>query len=166
MIHSNLPASVSAGIISRIAQELSVRLQQIQAAVQLLDEGATVPFIARYRKEATGGLDDTHLRTLTERLDYLREMEQRRLAILSSIEEQGKLSLELKQAIQQADTKQVLEDLYLPYKPKRRTRAQIAKELGLEPLACALFEQPTLDPNTEAAKYVHEQIDEIKSDMD
>jgi uncharacterized protein len=166
MIHSNLPASVSAGIISRIAQELSVRLQQIQAAVQLLDEGATVPFIARYRKEATGGLDDTHLRTLTERLDYLREMEQRRLAILSSIEEQGKLSLELKQAIQQADTKQVLEDLYLPYKPKRRTRAQIAKELGLEPLARALFEQPTLDPNTEAAKFVHEQVADIKAALD
>jgi uncharacterized protein len=166
MIHSNLPASVSAGIISRIAQELSVRVQQIQAAVQLLDEGATVPFIARYRKEATGGLDDTHLRTLTERLDYLREMEQRRLAILYSIEEQGKLSLELKQAIQQADTKQVLEDLYLPYKPKRRTRAQIAKELGLEPLARALFEQPTLDPNTEAAKFVHEQVADIKAALD
>ncbi|SOY45435.1 Tex family protein [Cupriavidus taiwanensis] len=152
---SNLPASVSQKIVSLIAAELSVQPRQVAAAVALLDEGATVPFIARYRKEVTGNLDDTQLRNLEERLLYLRDMEDRRAAILASIEEQGKLTPELQAAIEAAETKQALEDLYLPYKPKRRTRAQIARECGLEPLALALLADPTLDPQTEAAKYVN-----------
>ena len=122
----------------QIAKELQVKTAQVKAAIQLLDEGATVPFIARYRKEATGGLDDTQLRHLEERLIYLRELEDRRTAILSSIEEQGKLTPELKADIDAAETKQRLEDLYLPYKLKRRTKAQIAREAGIEPLADAL----------------------------
>ena len=121
-------------VTERLAEELHVRLPQVDAAVALLDDKATVPFIARYRKEATGGLDDTQLRTLEERLAYLRELEERRAAILKSIEEQGKLTPELAAAIREADTKARLEDLYLPYKPKRRTQAQIAREAGLEPL--------------------------------
>ncbi len=152
---SNLPASVSQKIVSLIAAELTVQPRQVAAAVALLDEGATVPFIARYRKEVTDNLDDTQLRTLEERLLYLRDMEDRRLAILASIEEQGKLTPELRTAIEAAETKQALEDLYLPYKPKRRTRAQIARECGLEPLAQALLADPTLDPQAEAAKYVN-----------
>jgi len=143
-----------APIEHRIAVELGVRPSQVIAAVQLLDEGATVPFIARYRKEVTGNLDDTQLRTLEERLVYLREMEERRTAILSSIEEQGKMTPELKAEILQAETKQRLEDLYLPYKQKRRTKAQIAREAGLAPLAEALLADPTLVPETEAAKYL------------
>ncbi|MFA7278457.1 MAG: Tex family protein, partial [Sterolibacterium sp.] len=142
-------------IEQRIAAELGVRPAQVIATVQLLDEGATVPFIARYRKEVTGELDDIQLRQLDERLSYLRELEERRTAVLASIEEQGKLSAELKAEIDAAETKQHLEDLYLPYKPKRRTKAQIAREAGLEPLADALFADPTLIPETEAAKYVH-----------
>ncbi len=142
-------------IVQLIAAELAVKPNQVAAAVALLDEGATVPFIARYRKEATGNLDDTHLRTLEERLLYLRELEERRAAILASIEEQGKLTDELRAAIEAATTKQTLEDLYLPYKPKRRTKAQIAREAGLEPLADALFGDATLDPQQEAAKYVN-----------
>ncbi len=138
----------------RIATELSVRPQQVAAAIALLDEGATVPFIARYRKEATGALDDTQLRSLEERLGYLRELEERRAAILASIEEQGKLTPELKGQVEDADTKQRLEDLYLPYKPKRRTKAQIAREAGLGPLAEALLADPRLDPQAEAAKYL------------
>jgi uncharacterized protein len=141
-------------IVQLIAQELSVKAPQVAAAVELLDEGATVPFIARYRKEATGNLDDTQLRTLEERLLYLRELEERRAAILASIDEQGKLTDALKGAIEGAATKQALEDLYLPYKPKRRTKAQIAREAGLEPLADALYGNPLLDPATEAAKYL------------
>ncbi|MBI4984726.1 MAG: RNA-binding transcriptional accessory protein [Rhodocyclales bacterium] len=141
----------------RIAAELGVRPQQVAATVQLLDEGATVPFIARYRKEVTGELDDIQLRLLDERLVYLRELEERRAAVIASIEEQGKLTPELKAEIEDAETKQRLEDLYLPYKPKRRTKAQIAREAGLEPLADALFGDPTLVPETEAAKYVHEE---------
>ncbi len=141
-------------IVSLIAQELGVGLHQVAAAVALLDEGSSVPFIARYRKEATGNLDDTQLRTLEERLLYLRELEARRAAILASIEEQGKLTAELRTAIAAAATKQALEDLYLPYKPKRRTRAQIAREAGLTPLADALLADPTLDPDEEAAKYL------------
>ncbi|CAI8951432.1 Tex family protein [Methylocaldum szegediense] len=141
-------------IIARIAEELGVRERQVQAAVDLLDEGATVPFIARYRKEATGGLDDTQLRTLEVRLAYLRELEDRRQTILDSIREQGKLTPELEQAILAADTKTLLEDLYLPYKPKRRTKAQIAREAGLEPLADALLGDPSLVPESEAEKYV------------
>jgi uncharacterized protein len=139
----------------RIAAELGVRPQQVVATVQLLDEGATVPFIARYRKEVTGELDDIQLRLLEERLVYLRELEDRRAAVLQSIEEQGKLTPELKAEIEDAETKQRLEDLYLPYKPKRRTKAQIAREAGLEPLADALMADPTLSPETEAAKYVN-----------
>ncbi|MBP0633335.1 Tex family protein [Cupriavidus sp. AcVe19-1a] len=152
---SNLPASVSQKIVSLIAAELSVQPRQVAAAVDLLDEGATVPFIARYRKEVTGNLDDTQLRNLEERLLYLRDLEDRRAAILASIQEQGKLTPELQAAIEAAETKQTLEDLYLPYKPKRRTRAQIARECGLEPLALALLADPTLDPQAEAARYVN-----------
>ncbi len=141
-------------IITRLAEELSVRPQQVSATVELLDGGATVPFIARYRKEVTGGLDDTQLRQLHERLGYLRELEERRVAVLAAIDEQGKLSDELKGLIQAADTKQRLEDLYLPYKKKRRTKAQIAREAGLEPLAEALLADPTLDPEAEASRYL------------
>jgi len=142
-------------IQTRIADELGVRPAQVMAAVQLLDEGATVPFIARYRKEVTGELDDTQLRNLEERLGYLRELEERRAAVLASIDEQGKLTPELRNDVENADTKQRLEDLYLPYKPKRRTKAQIAREAGLEPLADALMDDPTLPPEAEAAKFVN-----------
>jgi uncharacterized protein len=142
-------------IIQGIAKELGVKGPQVAAAVALLDEGSTVPFISRYRKEATGNLDDTQLRNLQERLIYLRDLEDRRGTILSSIQEQGKLSDELRASIEAAETKQTLEDLYLPYKPKRRTKAQIAREAGLEPLADALFADPNLDPQQEAAKYVN-----------
>jgi uncharacterized protein len=141
-------------IAQRIADELRVRLPQVEAAIALLDDKATVPFIARYRKEATGGLDDTQLRTLDERLTYLRELEDRRTAILKSIDEQGKLTPELSASIIQADTKARLEDLYLPYKPKRRTKAQIAREAGLEPLALRLLQDPQLVPEREAAGFV------------
>src|ERR1700761_224806 len=141
-------------IESSLAAELAVNLQQVVAAVTLLDAGSTVPFIARYRKEATGGLDDVQLRSLEERLAYLRELEERRTAIIKSIEEQGKLTPQLKSSIDAADTKQRLEDLYLPYKPKRRTKAMIAREAGLDALAAALLADPRLDPETEAAKYL------------
>jgi uncharacterized protein len=144
-------------IVQIIAKELSAGAQQVGAAVALLDEGATVPFIARYRKEVTGNLDDTQLRNLEERLLYLRELEERRAVILASIEEQGKLTDELRGAVEAAATKQALEDIYLPYKPKRRTRAQIAREAGLEPLADALFGDPTLDPRAEAANYINDK---------
>src|SRR5580704_15855295 len=147
--------TVALKIVQRIATELSVQPRQVAATVQLLDEGATVPFIARYRKEVTGNLDDTQLRNLEERLIYLRELEDRRATIVQSIDEQGKLTPELRAAVEGADSKQILEDLYLPYKPKRRTRAQIAREAGLQPLADALLADPTLDPQTEAAKYVN-----------
>ncbi len=141
-------------IEERLAAELGARPPQISAAVRLLDEGATVPFIARYRKEATGGLDDTQLRQLEERLAYLRELEERRAAVLASIAEQGKLTPELTAEIENAETKQRLEDLYLPYRPKRRTKAQIAREAGLEPLADALFADPALAPEAAAARFV------------
>jgi uncharacterized protein len=141
-------------INQRIAAELGVGVGQVAAAVALLDEGATVPFIARYRKEKTGGLDDTQLRKLEERLGYLRELEDRRATILRSIEEQGKLTPELARAINAAETKVELEDLYAPYKPKRRTKAQIAREAGLEPLADALLQNPALVPEVEAEKFV------------
>lgn len=144
-----------APIEHRIAIELNVRPAQVNAAIALLDEGATVPFIARYRKEVTGGLDDTQLRTLEERLTYLRDLEERRTAILASIDEQGKLTPELKAEIEDAETKQRLEDLYLPYKQKRRTKAQIAREAGLEPLALALLDNPELTPDDEAEKYLN-----------
>ncbi len=138
----------------RIAEELGVREGQVTAAVDLLDGGATVPFIARYRKEATGMLDDAQLRTLEERLRYLRELEDRRTAILESIRSQGKLDDALEAQIMAADSKARLEDIYLPYKPKRRTKAQIAREAGLEPLAEALLADPTLDPQTAAAAFI------------
>lgn len=141
-------------INQRIAEELGVRPQQITAAVTLLDEGATVPFIARYRKEVTGSLDDSQLRHLEERLRYLRELEERRATILGSIEEQGKLTVELAQAIRAADSKTRLEDLYLPYKQKRRTKGQIALEAGLGELADALFGNPQLSPEQEAARFI------------
>lgn len=142
-------------IAQRIADELEVKEQQVVAATALLDEGATVPFISRYRKEATGGLDDIQLRNLAERLDYLREMEERRSSILKSIEEQGKLTEELRTAILAAETKTRLEDLYLPYKPKRRTKGQIAIEAGIEPLADALFGDPTQNPQVLAKTYIN-----------
>ncbi|HSA85228.1 MAG TPA: Tex family protein [Nitrospira sp.] len=141
-------------IIHAIAKELGVGIHQVSAAIMLLDEGATVPFIARYRKEATGKLDDTQLRSLEDRLRYLRELEERRTAVLTSIEEQGKLTDELRQRLEEATTKQAVEDLYLPYKPKRRTRAQIAREAGLEPLADSLLADPMLQPEREAIKYI------------
>lgn len=155
-------------IFKRIADELTVQEQQVSAAVALLDEGATVPFISRYRKEVTGGLDDGQMRTLEERLRYLRELEERRAAILKSIIEQEKLTPELEHEINLADTKNRLEDLYLPYKPKRRTKGQIAKEAGLEPLAEALMADPTLNPEIEAAKYLNAEhkIDDTKAALD
>ena len=141
-------------INNRIAEELGVRPQQVAATVALLDEGSTVPFIARYRKEVTGNLDDTQLRQLEERLRYMRELDDRRASILASIEEQGKLTPELAREINLADTKTRLEDLYLPYKQKRRTKGQIALEAGLGELADALFNDPTLAPETEAARFI------------
>lgn len=141
-------------IIAHIAEELSVDPHRVSAAIRLLDEGATVPFIARYRKEATNGLDDTQLRTLEQRLIYLRELDERRDTVLHSIKEQGKLTPDLERAISEAHTKTALEDLYLPFRPKRRTKAQIAREAGLEPLAEALLEDPEKDPQTEAAAYL------------
>ena len=150
----NVTPAAQARIIRSIATELGVNAKQVEAAVGLLDNGDTVPFIARYRKEVTGNLDDTQLRTLEERLIYLRELEDRRAAIISSIDEQGKLTDALRAQLDAAATKQALEDLYLPYKPKRRTKAQIAIEAGLEPLADALLADPTLDPQIEAVKYI------------
>jgi len=155
-------------IAERIAQELSVHAHQVDAAIKLLDEGATVPFIARYRKEATGALDDTQMRTLDERLRYLRELEERRQTILGSIAEQGKLSAELERDILEADTKNRLEDLYLPYKPKRRSKALIAREAGLEPLADALLADPSRDPDTLGATYLNPDagIDDARAALD
>jgi uncharacterized protein len=155
-------------ILTTLAGELGVRVAQVEATVGLIDEGATVPFIARYRKEVTGGLDDSQLRTLAERLVYLRELEERRATILASIEEQGQLSEELRSQIEAADSKQRLEDLYLPYKPKRRTRAQIAREAGLEPLADALLADPTLTPQDEAAKFIDAEkgVSDAKAALD
>jgi protein Tex len=144
-------------IAQRIADELSVRVNQVEAVIGLLDEGSTVPFIARYRKEVTGGLDDTQLRNLDERLLYLRELEERREVVLKSIQEQGKLTEELKSALLAADTKTRLEDLYLPYKPKRRTKAQIAREAGLAPLADALFADPSLEPQQKALAFIDQE---------
>lgn len=145
---------VNQRIISRLATELGVRPEQVSATVELLDGGATVPFIARYRKEVTGALDDIQLRQLDERLRYLRELEERRAAVLTAIDEQGKLDGPLKASIDAAETKQRLEDLYLPFKKKRRTKAQIAREAGLEPLADVLLANPALDPESEAANYL------------
>ena len=152
-------------IIRQIALEIKVQDHQVKAAVELLDGGATVPFIARYRKEATGGLDDIQLRELAYRLGYLRELEERRDAVLKSIDEQGKLSPALRAAIETAATKQDLEDLYLPYKPKRRTKGQIAREAGLEPLADRLFADPSLVPQDEAASFVKPEKNEAGDDF-
>ncbi|WNG90132.1 Tex family protein [Mycobacterium sp. ITM-2016-00317] len=154
MITSGAVKSVNA----RLAEELAVAESQVAAAVRLLDEGATVPFIARYRKEVTGSLDDGQLRLLEERLAYLRELDDRRNAVLASIKEQGKLTDELTAALMAADTKARVEDIYLPYKPKRRTKAQIAREAGLEPLAARLLADPTLTPEVVAADYLGEQV--------
>jgi len=150
-------ASGEEAVFAQIATELGVKAWQVKAAVGLLDGGSTVPFIARYRKEATGTLDDTQLRNLDERLRYLRELADRRRAVLEAIEAQGQLTPELRQAILAADTKSRLEDIYLPFKSKRRTKAQIAREAGLEPLADTLLKRPELDPEREAAKYLNNE---------
>ena len=157
-----------ANINRQIAEELGVREQQIEATVGLLDGGATVPFVARYRKEATGGLDDTQLRNLEERLTYLRELEARRVAILNSVREQGKLDAVLEAAILAADSKGRLEDIYLPFKPKRRTKAEIAREAGLEPLAEMLLMQPQNDPQAVAAGFVdaEKQVADVAAALD
>src|SRR3981081_1263764 len=144
-----------ASIYRQSAEDLGVREQQVEATVALLDGGATVPFVARYRKEITGALDDVQLRKLEERLNYLRELEERRIAILSSVREQGKLDAALEAAILAADSKGRLEDIYLPFKPKRRTKAEIAKEAGLEPLADSLLTQPENDPQAAAAPFIN-----------
>src|SRR3954447_25509784 len=141
-------------VLGRLARELGVRESQVRATVGLLDAGSTVPFVARYRKEVTGGLDDAVLRDLDERLGYLRELEQRRAVVLESVRSQGKLTPELEEQILAADSKARLEDVYLPYRPKRRTRAQIAREAGLEPLALGLLQDPTRDPQAEAVRYL------------
>lgn len=145
----------SSRITTRIAQEISARPNQVEAAVALLDGGATVPFIARYRKDVTGNLSDAQLRILEERLIYLRELDDRRGVILAAIEAQGKLSDELREQILAADAKQTLEDLYAPYKSKRRTRAMIAKEAGLEPLADLILADRTVDPMAAAENFIN-----------
>lgn len=152
---TELSTDVRSAIETRIAKAVGASVDQVRAAVDLLDEGATVPFIARYRKEVTGGLDDTQLRDLQEQLIYQRELEERRASILQVLSDSGKLTEELERDIWAADTKQRLEDLYLPYKPKRRTRAQVAREAGLEPLAMMLWEDPMRDPETQAAAFVN-----------
>ena len=155
-------------VIQQIAEELAVNIKQVAAAVTLLDEGATVPFIARYRKEVTGGLDDIQLRNLDERLIYLRELNSRRGTILESISTQGKLTAELEKAIKQADTKTLLEDLYLPYKPKRRTKAQIAREAGLEPLADSIYDDRAVIPEEIAKNYIdaEKNINDVTAALD
>ncbi|MDG4666973.1 Tex family protein [Mycobacterium sp. 236(2023)] len=151
---------------ARLAEELAVGENQVIAAVRLLDEGATVPFIARYRKEVTGSLDDGQLRQLEERLGYLRELDDRRTAVLASIKEQGKLTAELTSALMAADTKARVEDIYLPYKPKRRTKAQIAREAGLEPLAERLLADPTLVPDAAAAEFLTDDVADVAAALD
>ncbi|TIU36978.1 MAG: RNA-binding transcriptional accessory protein, partial [Mesorhizobium sp.] len=150
-------------IAAIIAAEISARPEQAAAAIELLDEGATVPFVARYRKEVTGGLDDTQLRDLAERLAYLRELDARRDTILGSIREQGKLTEELEGKIVAASTKAELEDIYLPYKPKRRTKAEIARERGLGPLAEAILANRSLVPAELALAYVSEEVADTKA---
>ena len=152
----------------RLAQILGIKEHQVENTVALLDEGATVPFIARYRKEVTGSLTDTQLRDLVDKLTYIRELDDRRETILKSIAEQGKLTQELELAIFATDNKTTLEDLYLPYKPKRRTKAQIAKEAGLEPFALWILENQGLDIETEALKYINADsgINDVKVTLD
>ncbi|WP_395832538.1 Tex-like N-terminal domain-containing protein, partial [Elstera sp.] len=159
---------MAVSIARRLADELSVRLEQVEATIALLDGGSTVPFIARYRKEATGELDDIQLRTLEERLRYMRELDERREAVISSVREQGKLTDELLALFMAADTKARLEDLYLPYKQKRRTKAQIAREAGLEPLADLLLGDPTRTPETEAAAFIDAEkgVADVKAALD
>ncbi|EGR0128968.1 RNA-binding transcriptional accessory protein [Vibrio vulnificus] len=159
---------MSQAICRLIAQELNVRPEQVTAAVALIDDGNTVPFIARYRKEVTGGLDDTQLRNLDSRLSYLRELDERRQTILKSIQEQGKLTAELESEILTADSKTRLEDLYLPYKPKRRTKGQIAIEAGLEPLADTLWNHPQTEPESEATRYINGEkgVEDSKAALD
>ena len=154
---------MSAQIFRLIANEINASVDQVTAAVSLLDQGSTVPFVARYRKEATGGLDDTQLRDLSERLTYLREMDARRDVIVKSITEQGKITDDLTRKLTQATTKAELEDIYLPYKPKRRTKAMIARELGLEPLALAILADRTCDPETMAQSYVTADVPDTKT---
>ena len=145
-------------IAQTIAKEIEARAEQVDAAVKLLDEGATVPFVARYRKEVTGGLDDSQLRTLAERLAYLRELEARRETIVKSIKDQGKLTDDLLRSLSRAETKAQLEDIYLPYKPKRRTKAMIARENGLEPLADTILSDRTADPEALAKRFVTDAV--------
>ena len=153
-------------ITQKIATELNVRPQQVSVAITLLDEGSTVPFISRYRKEATGGLDDLQLRDLELRLRYLREINERIETIITSIREQEKLTPDLEKQIRGVETKTELEDLYLPYKPKRRTKAMIAIEAGLEPLAESLFADPTLDPQVQAATFIVDGFADTKAVLD
>jgi uncharacterized protein len=161
-----VPQSVSQSIPQRIADELGVRPNQVTAAVDLLDGGATVPFVARYRKEATGALDDAQLRTLEERLRYLRELEERRTVVLEEIRKQGKLDEALEARILAAESKARLEDIYLPFKPKRRTKAMVARENGLEPLADTLLADPSQDPATVAAGFVTEQVADVAAALE
>src|SRR5690625_3842430 len=155
-------------ITQHIAQSLDIAPKYIDSTIQLLDDGATVPFIARYRKELTGGLNDEQLRNIQQLLEYTRELEDRRATIINSIQAQDKLTPELQHSLLAADTKQRLEDLYAPYRPRRRTRAQIAREAGLEPLADALLEQPQADPEALAAQYLGSEapFDETKGVLD
>src|SRR5579872_3629262 len=169
MIRRSTPKEDSrVNINQKIAEELGVREQQVVATVELLDGGATVPFVARYRKEMTGGLDDAQLRTLEERLTYLRELEERRTVILESIRDQGKLDAALEASILAADNRGRLEDIYLPFKPKRRTKAEIAKEAGLEPLAELLLTQPQNKPEKVAADFVdaEKQVPDVAAALD
>ena len=149
----------------KIAAELNITIKQIEATATLLDEGATVPFISRYRKEATGSLDEVQVAAIRDRMEQLRELDKRRESILKSIREQEKLTPELEEQIMAAETMAVLEDIYLPYKPKRRTKATIAREKGLEPLAQRLFEQENFDVDGEAANYISEEK-EVKDTAD
>lgn len=163
---SQAEAQVAARISLVIAAEINARPEQVKAAVGLLDEGATVPFIARYRKEVTGGLDDTQLRTLAERLTYLREMEARRASIAESITSQGKMTDALAASLTKATTKAELEDIYLPYKPKRRTKAEIARERGLQPLADAIWADRRADPQALAASYIKDDVPDVKAALE
>ena len=163
---ASLSTETLRSIITRIAVEIGARPLQVQSAIDLLDDGATVPFIARYRKEVTGGLDDTQLRNLEERLGYLRELEDRRAAVIESIRGQGKLDEALEAKLRAADTKAEVEDLYLPYKPKRRTRGEIARERGLEPLANLIFDDRSVVPSVVAAPFVAGEVTDVKAALD
>ncbi len=161
-----MSTTTTSTITARIATEIGARKEQVTSAIDLLDGGATVPFISRYRKEATGGLDDTQLRKLEERLSYLRELEARREAIATSILSQGKMTPELEGKIAGAVTKAELEDIYLPYKPKRRTKAEIAREKGLQPLADSLLANRALDPQTVAKDFITDAVPDVKAALD